>query len=506
MFDEHLLNADSFKGTINEIQRKLLKNIYFKRLASGLSEGLVPKIFSSRKEGLSRLFSGDDFQFFDSHGNFIGDHLKVVEEINAKIKARFVDGRTLESDLSGAPWGYSFGTIVSTLAALLRAGRLVVKSGGKDPVFSHLETAVHDSFTNATKFRGASFKSITVTLTAAQKNQAVQLLMDLEIENYVKRKIDWSTTDFDVADATRATANHFLDLIDFERQRDEEFEALFPQVVSQKSILQSFSGKVTESNYIEKVEYLLSNSDQFTGSIHTILKAQKFIKKNLAKVKEFKRFIGAVTSELKKADRTDATIKEANDEFARLYKQDMVKNFGNLQQQVQIVKDSYYKLIKNAATGMSHEYQLLDGKVDAALRILKGYPVDLNAQNQRKLDELKSYCTDRIIKEPILEYSISCKSCGYSLSDILNYTALAPTKENELLILQSNFITEAPKPKPGNGGGPEQHPAPKKPRKVRFQVTSKVMTVREYKSLLTTQLVSLAAASPDEEIELEVEL
>lgn len=42
MFDEHLLNADSFKGTISEIQRKLIKSIYTKRLASGLSESLVP--------------------------------------------------------------------------------------------------------------------------------------------------------------------------------------------------------------------------------------------------------------------------------------------------------------------------------------------------------------------------------------------------------------------------------------------------------------------------------
>jgi hypothetical protein len=117
---------------------------------------------------LNRLFSGDDFKFFDSHGNFTGDHLKVVEEINAKIKSRYVDGRTLESDLSGAPWGYSFGTIVSTLAALLRAGRLSVKYNG-DTWFSHEQSGIQEAFTNATMFKSASFKSITATLTAARK-------------------------------------------------------------------------------------------------------------------------------------------------------------------------------------------------------------------------------------------------------------------------------------------------------------------------------------------------
>lgn len=505
MFDEHLLNADSFKGTISELQRKLIKNIYTKRLASGLSESLVTKIFSSRKEGLNRLFSGDDFKFFDSHGNFTGDHLKVVEEINAKIKSRYVDGRTLESDLSGAPWGYSFGTIVSTLAALLRAGRLSVKYNG-DTWFSHEQSGIQEAFTNATKFKSASFKSITATLTAAQKNQAVQLLMDLEIESHAGRKVDWNTNDFDLADSIRHMADHFIGALTTLGDTVDGFESLFPTVADQKQTLLSYGRKVTESNYIEKVEYLLTNSDQFSSAIQTILKAQKFIKKNFSKVREFKRFIEEVVSELKKADRTDSTIKEAHEEFNRLYKQDMVKNFGSLQQQVQIVKDSYYKLIKNAAAGMSHEYQLLSGKIDAALRTLKGYPADLNVQNQRKLDELKRYCSDRIIKEPVLEYAITCKNCGYSLSDILNYTALAPTKDNELLILQSSFITEAPKPEPDTGGGsPDQPPAPKKPRKVRFQVTSKVMTVQEYKSILTAQLTSLAAARPDEEIELDIE-
>jgi len=183
----------------------------------------------------------------------------------------------------------------------------------------------------------------------------------------------------------------------------------------------------------------------------------------------------------------------------------MVKNFGNLQQQAQIVKDSYYKLIKNAAAGMSYEYQLLSGKVDAALRTSKDYPAELNVQNQKKLDELKRYCSDRIIKEPVLEYAITCKNFGFSLSDILNYIDLIPVKENELLKVQNSFIAKTPEPEPDTGGEPDQLQAPKKPRKVRFQVPSKVMTVLEYKTILTAQLTSLAAAGPNEKIELEVE-
>jgi len=494
MFDDYLLTGESFQVTIKELQRKLIKNIYTKRLAAELSESLIPSIFSRRKDSLSSLFSGDDFLFFDSHGNFTGDNLKVVEEIIAKIKSRYVDGHTLEAELSGAPWGYSFGTIVSTLAVLFRAGRLFVKYNG-NTWSSYKDNGIQEAFTNATKFKSASFKAIIGGLTPAQKNKAVQLLLDLESETHTGCKMDWNINDFDLADSIRQMADHFINALSTLGDTVEDFETLFPAVANQKQILLNFSGKTTESNYIEKVEYLLANSDQFSGAIQTILDAQKFIKKNFSKVREWKRFIEEVAKELKKAERADGTITDAQTEFTRLYKQDMVKNYGSLEQQAQIVKDSYFKLLKNAAERMSHEYQVFRGKVDAAIKTLQGYPAELNVDNQKKLDELKLYSTNRIIKEPWLEFSISCKNCGYSLSDILNYSALVPIKESELLNLQNSFIKKEKDSSQGDS-----------PRKVTLKINSKFMKVKEYKELLEVQRKSLADASPDEEIELDIEI
>lgn len=499
MFDEHLLDADGFKSTINDIQRKLVKNIYTKRLASSLSESLVPKIFSSRKESLVKLFSGEDFRFFDSHGNFIGDHLKVVEEINAKIKNRYVDGRTLESDLSGPPWGFPFGTIVSTLTALLMAGRLSVKYNG-DTWFSHEHSDIQVVFTNATKFKSASFKSITATLSAAQKNQAVQLLMDLDIKSHTGRKVDWNTNDFDLADSIRFMADHFLGALTTLKDTIEGFETLFPKVADQRQVLLIFNGKITENNYIEKVEYLLTNKELFSSAIQTIQNAQGFIKKDFAKVRDFKRFVEDVSAELKKAGRIDSSIQGAYSEFNRLYKQDMINAFGNLQQQAQIVKDSYFKLLKIAAAGMSHEYQVLDGNIEVARRKLRSYPAELNIQNQKMLDKLKRYCSDRIINEPVLKYSVTCENCGFSLSDMLNYTELAPTKENDLVIIQSSFIKETPKPASGTSDVPD----PKIPRKVALNIGSQRMSVGAYRKLLTSQLQALAGMGDMDEIELEI--
>jgi hypothetical protein len=496
LFDELLLDADNFKNTITDIQRKVVKNIYTKRLATQLSEGLVLKIFSSRPENLSRLFSGDDFNFFDANGNFIGDNLKIVEEINAKIALRFVDGRSLEAELSGDPWGYSFGSIITTLAALLRAGKLAVNYNGA-PWFSHEDKGVHDAFTNATKFKSAEFKSISASLSAAQTNQAVQLLLDLEIKNHIARKVDWKTNDFDLAEITRLFAEHFLGSLTTLDRTVQSFETLFPKVASQKRILQEHTSKVTANNYIKKVEYLLDTRDAFRSAIQTILKAQKFIKRNFPRVREYERFIEAVMAELKKADRSDIEIQDASEEFRKLYKQDMVNNFSEIQGQAQVVKDSYFKLLKNAASGMTNEYQLLEGKVAAALHDLKkNYPAELNQQNQSKLNSLQGYCSDRIVPEPSLEFSITCKKSGYSLSDVLNYTALVSSKDHELLIIQTGFVREVP----------EKAKASKQPRKIHWQIPRKVMKVQEYKTLLMAQLSNLAAAQPDEKIEIDIDI
>ena len=508
MFDDHLLNADTFKGTIADNQRKMVKNIYTKRLSSQLSDSLVPKIFSTHKERLNKLFAASDFAFFDGHGNFTGDHLKIVDEINAKIKSRYMDGKSLEAELSGAPWGYSYGTLVVSLAALFRAGRLSVKFNG-DTYFSHDQKAVHDAFTNTTKFKSASFKSITSTLSSAQKNQAVQLLMELEVQDHIGRKVDWDTNDFDLADSIRLMAEHFISAITNLNDTVQNFETLFPKIAGLKQGLQGYAGKVTESNYIEKVEYLLNNSDDYNDSINAILKAQKFIKKNFPKVKEFKRFIDDVRNELTKADRSDNSIEDAHEEFDRLFKQDMVKNVGNLQQQVQVVKDAYYKLVKTASAGMCHEYQLLSGKIDAALREIKTYPAGPNMQNLQKLENLKTYADKRVVGEPALEFSVTCSNSGYSLSDILNYTAQAPLKDNELLIIQSSFIKEVPEPSPPptpDGDEPKPIPATKKPMKITFSVSSSIMTVQAYKTLLTSQLAVLAVAKPEDKIELHIDI
>lgn len=511
LFDENLVNENTFKGTISNIQKKLIKNVFTKRLKNQLSEALVPKIFSNRKEHLHKLFAGDEFLFFDKGGNFVGEHLKVVEEITSKIKVRANDGRSLESTLSGAPWGYSFGTVVSTLAVLFKAGRLSVKYNSKQ-YFSVDQKEVHEAFINTTKFKSASFKHISKALSSSDKNKAVDILLNLDIKDHINKPVDWNISDYDLAENIRLMADTFIGAIKSLQNTINNFDSLFSIVLKQQTILQGFTGTVTENNYYDKVMDLINNSDDFTLAIKKIIQTQKFIKVKYPKIKKYKLFIEDVEKELKKETINDDEIKNAHEEFNRLSNADMVKNYGRLNDQFTIVKDLYFKRIKIEALGMTDEYKKLNGKIEGAITDLKNnYPSAPNEKILKKLNELSNYCKLRIIQEPSIEYSITCDKCNFSLADMINYRAMVNGKENEYEILKSSFVSEDIKPvdkddKNKNSQDVTISIQPKRPRKIKFQIDKKIMTVGEYKNVLTEQLGKLANSMPDDEIELEIEM
>lgn len=513
MYDTLLLSKENFKSSVNDTQRKLIKNIYTKRLQTQLSEAIIPKLLSENShDKLSRNFSGDDFKFFDANGNFIGEHLKVVEEISAKIK-NAIDGKSLEMELGNAPWGYSFGTIATTLAALFKAGRVIVRFNSTE-YFSANSVASHEAFINTTKFKSASFKAISKSLTTAQKTKLVGTLQELEHEEHTDKKIGYNTSDFELADAIKTLSDRFIGYIDGLKNSVTDFDKLFASTASQKQLLQEYSSKTTESNYIDKVIHFLEHADSYESAINQIVKTQKFIKNNFSKIKEFKEFMTLLENELTKCHKQNAKISENRTEFESLYKEDIVKNHAKLTQISQESKDEYFKLLKNSIELMTNNYSELLRKADAAQNELDTYPKEPNRQNQTKLNSLKSYIQSKIIRaeDIALDYHTECKRCGYSLSDVLNYIDLAPSKENELFILQSSFIEVMPPeltPQPTTtqevGATPPQPPKQKEPKKISFKMNKKVMSIREYKELLSSQIRALAGQNDDDTIEITLE-
>lgn len=495
LFDENLLNKDNFKGRVNEIERKLIKNVYTKRLSSQLSEAVGAKLVNeTNNTKLHKYFSGEEFKFFDTNGNFTGEHLKVVEELNSLINNRYIDGRSLEDSLSIAPWGYSYGTISTTLAVLFRAGRLVVKFNDTE-YFSHTNKAAHEVFSSGAKFKSARFKSITKALSAEQKNKVVQALLDLDFENHTGNKIDWNASDFELAEATTFLADYFITALTTLRKTQSDFDKLFGKVSKQKDVLLSYTAKTTAANYIEKSEDFLATKNEYSEAIKTIVKAEKFIRRNLDKIKGYRTFVNGVGIELNKAGINNDLISSNTTLFNDAMKKDVIDQFSDIQTAAQNIKDEYYNLMDTNAKRMSTSYLELKGKIETAQSdLVKNYPANLNTTSSSQLKSLLTYCDDRVLKGVRLEYQIRCQDSNYFLSDILNYIDLAPTKDTELQMIIGDFVKEAPKPE-----DPKQ---PKQPKKMQLSITKKVMTTKEYKAILAAQLQAMAGMDNDDEIEL----
>lgn len=494
MFDENLLNKDNFKSTINEVQKKLIKNIYTQRLTAQLQESIGEKVVKETSaEKLHKYFSGDEFKFFDTNGNFVGDHLKIVEQLKTKINERYIDGRSLEETFALDPWGYSYGTLSTTLAVLFRAGKLVVKTNDTD-YFSYTDRAVHEVFTSGSKFKSASFKSISKTLSTQQKSEIINQLIALEFEKHKERKISDTSSDFDVADAISVLAEHFVTIVKALENSVPDFNKLFKNCLEKRNFLQGFVSKTTEANYIDKAEDFLKDTTSYSIAVKTIIKTENFVKKNLDKIKGFSNFTKAVENELQKANRKNQVIENQTKLFEEALSKDVIEKFGEIQNAVQAIKDEYFNLMKASASHMATAYNSLKTAIETAQTDLeKNYPADLNVVNKNKLKSLLDNCNNKTSDDIEIVYKVHCLKTGFSLSDILNYIDLVPTRETDLQMIKGNFLREEP-PKPLPGA----------PKKVQLNITNNVMTAKEYRGILATQLQALAGLDNEEMVEITV--
>ncbi|MDG4950732.1 BREX system P-loop protein BrxC [Weeksellaceae bacterium KMM 9724] len=495
LFDETILSPEDFKSSINEVQRKLIKNNYTKRLSTQLSDKIGENILSeTNNTNLNRYFSGEEFNFFDANGNFVGEHLKLIEEITAKLGNRYIDGKSLEEELALAPWGYAYGTISTALAVLFRAGRLIIKYNDTE-FYSYQDRAAKEVFSSSTKFKTARFKSISKALSSTQKNEIIQSLIDLDFEKHTDKSISWNVSDFEVSMAITQLAEHFISSLNTIRNTQSNFDKLFANIVSQKEVLQHYTAKTTESNFIEKAEEFLNTKSQYRDAIKNILKAEKFIKNNLDKIKGYQRFVTQVNNELTKAGINNQSILDSSNSFNKAMDANVIKNFADLQSAAQAIKDEYHGLMSSNAKEMKAAYKEIYSLVQEAQKELQDYPEELNLQNKKKLKALLEYAQSKLIDDVQLEFHTECQKSKYSLSDIINYKELAPNKKTELVLLKSNFIKEKPDP---------VSPEVKTPKKLKLGVNKNVMTVLEYRNLLSAQIQAMAGMRNDEEVEVTI--
>lgn len=490
------LNKDNWQTTLQAQQKNIIQNVYSKRLASQLGDSVAAAVIKEANNGrLQQYFTGSDFAFFDAQGNFIGENLKVSEEILYKVRNTFVDGATLEKDLEQPPAGFTFGTVISSVAALMRAGKLIAKYNGAEK-FSWRDEGVSSIFNAAREFRKASFKAVSKSLSALQKQELAQFLLDIEVEKYIGKKVDYNTNDFELVAAIRDVAKHFADKVITLRNSEKEFDKLFPKADENAAYLGGFTGAVSEANYIDKAVEFLAAKDAFHKALQEIEKVEKFIRNNLPKVKEWKTFVYAVQDELSKAAKSNATITQLKNEFESHLQGEVIKNYAAVQQAAQKTKDEYHQLFSAAMQDCATKYTEIDTLANELIKEIESLPSGLNQVALAKANSLNQYAQQRTSATIAIDFDVKDKHSRFTYSEVLSFIDLYSSKKTEIEILRAGLIKEkAPEPQPGTPPTPTV-------KKYAVKMPNTKMKVAEYKSWLHSELQKLASASDNDEIEI----
>ncbi len=496
LYNTHQLDQDNWQATLQSQQRNVIQNVYTKRLSSQLSDEVAAKVVKEVNNArLHTYYHGPDFQFFDGQGNFIGDNLKVAEEILFKMRNAFVDGATLEKDLEQPPTGFTFGTVISTVAALMRANKVMAKYNGEDK-FSWRDEGVNGIFAAAREFRKASFKAVAKSLSAQQKNVMVIALQNLNCEDHIGKKIDWNTNDFEIVVAVKELAKRFFDKVEDMRKQTKDFDLLFSEMAVQKELLADFTGAVSEANYIGKAETFISGQVAFSNAVQDIGEIERFKRNNLPKLLEWKSFVASVCDELAKAAKHSDAITQLALEFNNLYSKAVVQNFLSIQQSAQKVKDEYFKLMQGAAKDMAEKYTKLKVNAEELITEINALPDGLNEEALEQTKTILQYAEKRTQVTVNIEYDVKDKHTRFTYSEMLSFIELFYGKKTSLEIIKMGLIREAsPKPDPGNVEPPQVK------RIVTTHLPVQKLKVSEYKQWLRRELQKLAGVSDNDEIE-----
>lgn len=495
LFDATPLSENDFTPVIQGLQKKAVKNVYTKRPAIQISEKAALSIMKEKSDNrLHQYNQGDDFRFFDANGNFVGQGLTVVEALTGLIKTGFVDGKSIETELAGPPFGYAYGTVAFIAAALFRAGRLTAKFKGDD-YFSYKDKDAADIFATGRNFQKAAFKALTKSLTSAQKNEIVQALLDMKYQSVTGEIVDWNTNDFQLVDAVRNMARHLITAVDTLRKTVDRFDALFAGVDAYHLTLSQFSGKTTESNYLEQAQRFLECRNDFKASATGIAKIEKFVKKNLDKAADLKRFVDDLSVEIEKSGIHSEKMTGNIDKFRQLYEDSVVDRFRDILDVAQKLKDAYFALIRAENGRMTDLHTALCENTETLIQDIRKLPEAPNRSHRQQAENILKYAKKRINPKIELGKSIQCKNCNMSLSEMKSSIALIPAKKTELDVIRSSLVKQAV---------PDGKKVENTPKKITLKVPGK-MTVGAYRKLLSDQLGAVSGLDESAVVEIDVE-
>ena len=497
LYNVSIIQQQSAPQIIKDTELKMYDNIYTKRLGGTLKDSIALQLLKVGANQLQNTIgSQPDFQFFDTSGQFIGDQLPVITEIMAHT-ATYNSGADLERDLGAAPTGYTFGTIFSTLAALFRASKIIIKYNNQE-YHSWQQDGAKEPFMTARNFQRASFKAVTKSLGYNEKRDIVDTLKDCNFKQLTGGNLSYNMNDFELVDAIRLLAVTEIQKVNNNICNDDERERLFRLSIAAKDLLLQYAKTVTDANYFTTARTFLNDNDneEFVNAIDKIEKDIRFINENLKTIEEQKSYLLDVKDEMEFVGIPMQAFDTLNERYSKMLESDPVHNYQQMQQVFQQVRDLYYQYMQQYAESMTQGYCELDGKLEQVRKKAEEYPKEWNASLITKLDDKQKTCRRyAVTKIELKHYDIRCCRCHLQLRDIDNAIKMLPQLQTEADVFDTEVKTTAPTPPqpptPSPSPGPQPQPQPQPQptiRKLRSQLPTGQLSVAQYKQWLKQQL------------------
>lgn len=500
LYNTSILTDLNAAELIKEAEQKMYGNIYTKRLGGSLKDSIAPQLLKVNQNQLQNVIGQlPDFLFFDTTGEFMGHQLPVVTEIMAQTAA-YKSGADLERDLAAAPTGYSFGTVISTLAALFRASKVIIKYNNQE-YHSWQQDGAKEPFASSRNFQRASFKAITNSLSYNEKRDIVDTLKDCRYKELTGGNLSYNMNDFELVDAIRSLAVKEIDKVDDHIIGNEERERIFSRSFAAKDVLRQYAGTVTEYNYFNTARTFLGDNEneEFCDAVERIEADIEFIDTNMHEIECQKKYFVDVKHELEFVGSPMESFDQIHEAYLKLLDSDPVRNYQQMKTEYQNVKDLYFQSMDSRAKQMSLGYSQLLTRVDSVRAKTDKYPKEWNTRLYSKISEKEDVCKKYIIsKIQLKDYEIRCSNCHLQLRDIVSAINMLPQLLVDVDVLETEICTTDPTPQPQpqpqpNSDTPNPQPAPQpKPqpteRKLRSQLPSGQLSVAEYKDWLKQQL------------------
>ena len=496
LYNASILKPQNTAQIIKENEQKMYGNIYTKRLGSSLKDSLALQLLKVNANQLQNTIGQiPDFMFFDTTGQFIGDQLPVITEIMAQTAA-YKNGADLERDLSAAPTGYTFGTIFSTLAALFRASKVIIKYNNQE-YHSYQQEGAKEPFQTTRNFQRASFKAVTKSLSYNEKRDIVDTLKDCNYKQLTGQNLSYNMNDFELVDAIRTLAVEEIGKVNNQICNDEERERIFHRSINAKDVLRQYASTVTEFNYFNTARTFLgeNENEEFCKAIEKIEQDINFIATNLKTIQYQKEYFADVKNEMEFVGIPMQAYDQISERYFQMLEADPVHSYAKMQQEYINLKTLYFEYMKQQGEEMTRGYSDLHARVDAIKSEADKYPREWNKLLYSKLGDKEALCKKFVITQlDLRDYDIRCHRCGLQLRDIMNAINMLPSLGTEVDVMETEVNTSDPNPRPTPpppGPGPTPPPTPKpqpKERKLRSQLPTGQLSVAQYKQWLKQQL------------------